>query len=308
MLPFCCLDEYGFTKYVSHAKMHYAAQYQSKRARQSKIKCLRNESENTPSSLCEYLDPQQVRDVVNEDCLNDLTVYHSNVCSLRKNLDKLFETFQDGLKLPDLIGVTETRLDEHLTEIDIDNYDFEPCFSNTQAGGVGIYVANYLEYAVRRDLSLNLPHCEDIWVEIFSSSRKSRTKFEDGKNMVVGIVYRHPGSQYKTFCERICNTIDDMNRCNKNFIIMGDVNVNSLKYNTVGTVTDYLQSIEGAGCLSFIDKATRVVKRGNRWETSCIDHLYSNIEPARMKTYVVTSDISDHFSTLAKILDVNAIN
>ena len=126
--------------------------------------------------------------------------------------------------------------------------------------------------------------------------------------MVVGLVYRHPGSQYKAFCERICNTIDDMNRCNKNFIIMGDVNVNSLKYNTVGTVTDYLQSIEGAGCLSFIDKATRVVKRGNRWETSCIDHLYSNIEPARMKTYVVTSDISDHFSTLAKILDVNAIN
>lgn len=162
MLPFCCLDEYGFTKYVSHAKKHYTAQYQSKRARQSKIKCLQKESENAPSSLCEYLEPQLVSDVVNEDCLNDLTLYHSNVCSLRKNLDKLFETFQDGLKLPDLIGVTETRLDEHLTGIDIDNYDFEPCFSNTQAGGVGIYVTNYLEYAVRRDLSLNLPHCEDI--------------------------------------------------------------------------------------------------------------------------------------------------
>ena len=89
---------------------------------------------------------------------------------------------------------------------------------------------------------------------------------------------------------------------------MGDVNVNINKYNIVGAVTDYLQSIEGAGCVSYIDKATRVVKRSDRWETSCIDHLYSNIEPVRIQAYVVTSDVSDHFSTLAKIVDANAIN
>ena len=89
---------------------------------------------------------------------------------------------------------------------------------------------------------------------------------------------------------------------------MGDMNVNLNKYNVVGAVTDYLHNIEGAGCLSFIDKATRVVKRKDRWETSCIDYLYSNIEPIRMQSYVVTSDISDHFSTLAKIVDANAIN
>ena len=89
---------------------------------------------------------------------------------------------------------------------------------------------------------------------------------------------------------------------------MGDVNVNINKYNIVGAVTDYLQSIEGAGCVSYIDKATRVVKRSDRWETSCIDHLYSNIEPVRIQAYVVTSDVSDHFSTLAKNVDANAIN
>ena len=204
--------------------------------------------------------------------------------------------------------MTETRLNEHLEQIDIDGYDFEPCFSKTQAGGVGIYVANYLESKVRRDLSMNLEHCEDIWVEIYPHSRNSHTKYHDGKKVIVGIVYRHPGSQYKRFCEKLCSTIDNINRCNENFVIMGDVNVNLLKYNIVGSVTDYLHSIEGAGCISFIDKATRVVKRGNRWEESCIDHLYSNIEPIRMQTYVVTSDVSDHFSTLVKIIDANTIN
>ena len=258
--------------------------------------------------MCEYLEPCDVNKVVNDTSLSDLTIYHSNVRSLRKNLDKLFETFQNGTKLPDVIGVTETSLDEHLKEIDIDGYVFEPCFSTTQAGGVGVYVANYLAYSKRKDLSMNLEHCEDVWIEISTQIKNNHTKFQDEKKLVVGIVYRHPGSQYKRFCETLCNNIDIINRSNKNFVIMGDVNVNLNKYNIVGTVTDYLQNIEGAGCLSFIDKATRVVKRSDRWETSCIDHVYSNIEPIRMQAYVVMSDVSDHFSTLAKIIDANAIN
>ena len=131
---------------------------------------------------------------------------------------------------------------------------------------------------------MNLDNCEDIWIEITAQKRKKFTKFKDEKQLVVGIVYRHPSSQYTKFRDTMCDTIDKINRGNKNFVILGDVNVNSLNYNIVGSVTDYLQSIEGAGCVSFIDRATRVVMRGNRWETSCIDHLYSNIEPARIQT------------------------
>ena len=89
---------------------------------------------------------------------------------------------------------------------------------------------------------------------------------------------------------------------------MGDVNINSLKMNISGSVTDYLNDIQSAGCLSFIDIPTRVVFKGHRWETSCIDHSYSNIQPERLQTYVVTSSISDHFSTITKITDAKNIN
>ena len=71
---------------------------------------------------------------------------------------------------------------------------------------------------------------------------------------------------------------------------------------------EYLNDIQSAGCLSFIDILTRVVFKGHRWETSCIDHSYSNIQPERLQTYVVTSGISDHFSTLTKIIDAKNIN
>ena len=308
MLPFFNLDEYNFIKYVSHGKLHYAHDASQKRKIRPLIQQLQNDPSSTPSSLCEYIEPTEASSVINNASLTDLTIYHSNVCSLRKNLDKLFDTFLEGTKLPDVIGVTETRLDEHLTEIDIDEYDFEPCFSNTQAGGVGIYVANYLDHSVRRDLSMGLEHCEDVWIEISPQRKAKCTKFKDEKKIVVGIIYRHPGSQYKRFCEVLCNNIDSLNKSNMNFVIMGDVNVNLNKYNIVGSVTDYLHNIEGAGCQSFIDKSTRVVMKNDRWETSCIDHVYSNIEPVRMQTYVVTSDISDHFSTLAKVIDTNTTN
>ena len=136
--------------------------------------------------MCEYLEPHEVSKVVNDSCPNDLTVYHSNVCSLRKNLDKLFETFLSGPQLPDVIGVTETRLDEHLSEIDIDGYDFEPCFSNTQAGGVGVYVADYLDFSVRRDLRMNLEHCEDMWVEISTQGKNKHSKLISPQEIIPG--------------------------------------------------------------------------------------------------------------------------
>ena len=239
--------------------------------------------------MCNYIDPDQIANVVNDDCLSDLTVFHGNVRSLRKNLDKLCDIFQNGTKLPDIIGVTETKLKEHLNEIDIDGYDFEHCSSSTEAGGAGIYVANYLEYFVRKDLSLNDETSEDMWVEITTKNTSRGAKYSDLKNLIIGIVYRHPGSQYSGFCGKLCNVIDRINRSNKKFVIMGDINVNLEKYNIVGSITDYIQNIEGAGCLSFIDKATRVEMRGDRWETSCIDHVYSNIEPTRMQNYVITS-------------------
>ena len=63
-----------------------------------------------------------------------------------------------------------------MTEIDIDGYEFEPCFSNTNAGGVGVYIADYLESSLRRDLKMNLDHCEDVWIEINTQSKKKSHK------------------------------------------------------------------------------------------------------------------------------------
>ena len=91
-------------------------------------------------------------------------------------------------------------------------------------------------------------------------------------------------------------------------MILGDVNINLMKFNLATGITDYLNDIESAGCISYIDKPTRVYKRGSRWESSCLDHIYSNMEQDKLDCYIIESDISDHFSTLSKIKGIKYID
>ena len=249
-----------------------------------------------------------MRNIVNDSSPNDLTICHGNVRSLSKNMDKVEELFVDSNKFPDVMEITETGLKGNKIKSDIPNYEFEHRESHLEVGGTGIYIANYLEYTIQDDLEMGVNNCEDLWIEIHGTKNRTKTKFEGIQNLVVGIIYRHPGSQYTNFSDKLCRNIISINKKKKHFVIMGDVNINSLKMNVVGSITDYLNDIQSAGCLSFINKATRVVYKGRRWETSCIDHMYSNIQPERMQSYVITSGISDHFSTLTKITDAKCIN
>ena len=123
---------------------------------------------------------------------------------------------------------------------------------------------------------------------------------------MIGVVYRHPRSQYKEFENRLCSLINALNESNTNFVIMGDMNVNFLKRKIANDIKQYHENIQGAGCLSLINRATRVVRRGSRWQSSCPDHIYSNISIDNIESGIITSAISDHFSTFINVNDVKS--
>ena len=236
-----------------------------------------------------------------------LNIFHCNVVSLNKNLNRVEELFRDCKKMPDVMGISETKLLDNTSALDLTGYKFEGCPTTTAAGGVGIYINVDFGYIVREDLKLNVENCEDVWVELISkeSVPLQNTKNRKDKNLVVGIIYRHPDHKYSDFCTNICETIEKLNQTKKQFIIMGDVNINLLKYNLAKDVTEYLQNIRSAGCQSFIEIPTRVCVKRTRCEISCLDHMYSNIIPDEVETYVIKSGISDHFATLAKVRQSN---
>ena len=229
------------------------------------------------------------RNELNDDYFGDseLVLFHNNVRSLNKNIGSIGEIFQNCKKRPDILAISETKLKEDKDFPELEGFSFESEESSTNADGVGVYLSNAINYSLRKDLALGARYCEDLWLNVEL----------DNKKFVLGIIYRHPGHKYNTFCNKLCKNLDKLNKTKSNYIIVGDLNIDLLKYNLVTDVTNYVNSLNSMGCNICIDRATRVTSNSS----TCIDHVYTNLGSDKVSNDVLITDVSDHFSTLTKI-------
>ena len=142
---------------------------------------------------------------------------------------------------------------------------------------------------------MNLGTCEDLWIDIKQGADKKSG--EKGSNFVVGVVYRHPTQNYTKFCDKLCKTLNILNKNKTDYMIVGDFNVDILKYSLATNITKYVNSLNSVGCKLFIDKATRVTKTS----ATCIDHVYSNQPADNIESSILLTDASDHFSTITEL-------
>ena len=246
---------------------------------------------------CDYLKLNKFNDSILE-IDSGLSVFHTNVRSLPKHFDDLDDVFGNCKTLPDILTLSDTMiLGRSIPEID--GYIFEYVDSPTQAGGVGAYLSNHLKYSLRSDLSLNVEHCEDMWIDLDVNSVNSK----HNKHFIVGVIYRHPNHNYETFCEKLCETIDNLNKAKVDYYITGDFNIDIMKYKLASDVTSYVNNLNSVGCNICIDKPTRV----DGSAATCIDHVYSNLSPERLDSHILISDVSDHYSLLTKIHGVSSV-
>ena len=117
------------------------------------------------------------------------------------------------------------------------------------------------------------------------------------EKLVIGTIYRHPSAQYSHFSEKLCKTIELLNRTKTKYLLVGDINIDILKYNLVSNVTNYINALNSVGCSFHVDKPTRVTAN----TSSCIDHVYSNMPTSLLHNYIVLSDVSDHFGIITKL-------
>ena len=185
------------------------------------------------------------------------------------------------------MAISETKLKEDKDFPELEGFSFECVDSPTDAGGVGVYLSNQINYCLRKDLDLGARHCEDLWLDIEL----------DNKKFVFGVIYRHPGQKYNSFCDKLCNTLNMLNKSKSNYIIVGDFNIDLLKYNLVTPVTNYVNSLHSMRCNVSVDLPTRVTCNSS----TCIDHVYSNFDSDKLGNNVLVSDVSDHYSTLTKV-------
>ena len=161
ILPFHELDNKNFEELFLH-----------------QIPLLNKITDKMTDSIDNFFDKQSLYYSVNkfnklmkEKNENNLVIIHFNTRSLPKNKYQIENFLAEMIVLPEVIAITETKLNnknKHLTTLD--HYEFIHVDSQSQAGGVGFYMRKDLKLNIEKQLNLDLPDCESLFVKIKESS------------------------------------------------------------------------------------------------------------------------------------------
>ena len=162
---------------------------------------------------------------------------HCNVRSISANLDNLTNMLNE-LHYPfTIVGLTETKLNiskDSIDNIDLPGYQFlsQPSLSN--AGGAGIFVQDFVKVSIRPELTKSEPGFEALWIEVLNDAHS---------NQLCGVIYRHPNGNISEFMEYLNFALDKTNRENKPCVIMGDFNLDLLKYDSHPETDNFLNAM-----------------------------------------------------------------
>jgi len=242
---------------------------------------------------CKYFDET---DFVNEFKLKNEQLFLSlNVQSLPAKFNELEEliTFLKNNRCePDFICLQETWRIIDQSQFNIEGYNLEikSRSSNVQGGGVGIYVKKGIRYNILKESSIFIDKVlESLFLEIHDESSK----------YIVGSVYRpnsvHPNltsnEQMNQFMELFSNQIAHLSSLNATVHIMGDFNLDLLKYNESNFIQNYADMFFSSGFLQLIMKPTRCTSN----TATLIDHIITNCNNKKLVSGILTLKISDHF-------------
>ena len=124
----------------------------------------------------------------------------------------------------------------------MEGYQMHTQPSQSNAGGVAVYIDEKLDHIKRDDLSKYDENFEAVWVEI---------KNKKGRNFLCGCVYRHPNTDVTSFAQYMETTFTEMNK-DKYIFRMGDFNIDLLQYDTHNITDDFLNSMISHSFLLYV--------------------------------------------------------
>ena len=130
---------------------------------------------------CEYLDIYDKTLDLQNDC-NSMILMHLNIRSLQKNYDDLYDLVASRSFRPDVICLSESRINQPLKSIQLHGYNCINAKPNEQAGGTAIYVCSKLKFS--QIDGFGSKGSESIWLKIW--------KNDSTKALVIASIYRHP--------------------------------------------------------------------------------------------------------------------
>jgi Reverse transcriptase (RNA-dependent DNA polymerase) len=167
--------------------------------------------------------------------------------------------------------------------------------NNSQGGGVAIYVKNSLNFSVISKYSTTIDKILDcLFIEVRTASKK---KF------IIGNFYRTNARftaisekyQYETFSDLLSNFLTDINESGIPTYIVGDFNLDILKFNSCENCTDYINNLFLHGFLQIVSRPTRCTNTS----ATLLDHILTNDIRVNYDTCILLSKMSDHFPVIS---------
>ena len=143
---------------------------------------------------CEYMDIYDKTLNMQNDS-NSMILMHLNIRFLQKNYDDLYDLVATLSFRPDVICLSESRINQSLKSIQLQGYNFINAKPNKQAGGTAIYFCSKLKFS--QIDAFGLAGSESAWVKIW--------KNDSTKALVIASIYRHPSKDINQF---ICDFSD----------------------------------------------------------------------------------------------------
>ena len=241
------------------------------------------------SSSCVYLTVNQYKQYVMNSDDDNLLLAHLNIRSISRNFDKLRLFLENSGNNCSVIGLTETWLTPNISHLfSISGFDF--VYRNRKermGGGVGLYIPNKFEYSIHEELNVMTDVVESLFVEMVNPN---------GKNILIGVVYRPPGSNPNDFLLYVQNLMQNSIFTNKHVYLMGDFNIDLMKCNSQHISQEFVETLMSVSLLPLISKPTRVTDRS----ATLIDNIFCNILPIP-ESGIVLSDISDHYPIFTQV-------
>ena len=219
---------------------------------------------------------------------DNLSMLNVNIRSICKNLDSLKDYLHCCNIRFNVIGIAETWLNDKPHDyFQLNGYNLEiHNRDNNRGGGVCLYVDEKINYSVRHDLN-KMKHpdkTETLFIEI------DRPK---AKNVVIGIVYRSPDQDVRTFNQFVEDLLSKLTKNeNKLIYIMGDFNINLLNEDVHVPTNEFIDMMTSYSLYPSITKPTRISTRS----ATLIDNIFTNSHN-KQKAGILLTDISDHLPT-----------
>ena len=242
-------------------------------------------------SRCDYYIEDKFNEALQSQFIreNYFSIFHLNIRSLQNKLDDLTALLANLDVIFSLVGITETWLQNSAHNVDVNRYDF--VFQNRSfksGGGVGLYVSNDLNFKIREDIRVpNEEVMEPLFIEILRPQ---------GKNIIVGIIYRPPNQSVYNFIDNFKEILVQISRENKICYLMGNFNLNLLNHQNHDATGQFLDGLHSCMFSPLITLPSRKTSHS----ATLIDNIFTNHFEHHYRTAgLLLADISDHFPTFS---------